>query len=99
MAKKEKGDLPDLGEKAKFLLLKLKTEGPEGAWDANAQKGLFAVFNNAIDELRLVSKNDPETYLKFTRDKAAQERILSRALQRSGAEEGELKTMVQCMVP
>jgi hypothetical protein len=96
--RKVKGDPADLGEKAKELLLHFNTEAMDGTWNPKEQAGLLKVFNNAIEELRLSASNDPATYAKFSTEKAAQEKILEKALKRSGAEDRDLKSMVQCAV-
>jgi hypothetical protein len=97
--KKEKGDPSDLGDKVQQLLLQFNTEAMSGVWDPKGQSALLRVFDNAITELRLSASNDPATYAKFNVDKASQEKIFIKALQRSGAKEKDLKAMVQCALP
>lgn len=99
ISKKEIGDPKDLGEKAKFLLLKLNTNSINDSWDLASEKGLLKVFDNAITELRISSHNNPAIYAKFTTDKNAQEQIIINALKRSGVHDNELNSMVQCMTP
>jgi type I site-specific restriction-modification system R (restriction) subunit len=97
--KKEKGDPADLGIKAKELLLHFNTDALEGVWDPKSQNALFKVFDNAIEELRLAAKNDPETYLKFSSNAEAQNKIIAKALRKAGVEEKNIPAGLQCAMP
>lgn len=94
--KKVKGDPSDIGEKAKDLLIHFNTDAMNGIWDPKGQAGLLTVFGNAIEELRLTASRDPATYAKFTTDPAAKEKVMMKALERSGVKEKDRAKMLQC---
>jgi hypothetical protein len=97
--KKEKGDPADLGAKVQHFLLNLNTETMDGSWDPNTQKGLYKLFENTIEELRLAFKEDPATYAKFTSDSNARDKIVEKALLRSGAKKSDVEEMRICIAP